>query len=157
MNMDNYPHVTITEDGSSCSTGQYHPRFPRVLYDTVFHLSYNRDVLVYRGRMFTAHGQERCKVSMMIPLSLTEPWGAIIIGVELDETIEQAAHIALITLCESCLNDKAMMPIALFPICKKEDPMWKRRLQAVMDPEGRHFHTGMATMIEYAQYMFNLQ
>jgi hypothetical protein len=49
------------------------------------------------------------------------------------------------------------MPIALFLIRKQEDPMWKQRLQAVTDPEGPHFHTGMAAMIEYAQNMFNLQ
>jgi hypothetical protein len=34
MNMDNYPHVTIAEDGSLCSTGQHRPGFPRMLYAT---------------------------------------------------------------------------------------------------------------------------
>jgi hypothetical protein len=28
MNMDNYPHVTISKDGSICSMGQYRPGFP---------------------------------------------------------------------------------------------------------------------------------
>jgi hypothetical protein len=35
MNMDNYPHVTIAEDGSLCSKGQHRPGFPRVLYDAI--------------------------------------------------------------------------------------------------------------------------
>jgi hypothetical protein len=33
--MDDYPHVTIAKDGSLCSTGQHHPGFLRVLYDTL--------------------------------------------------------------------------------------------------------------------------
>jgi hypothetical protein len=35
--------------------------------------------------------------------------------------------------------------------------MWRQRLQDVTDPEGLHFHAGMAAMTKYAQYMFNLQ
>jgi hypothetical protein len=46
MNMDNYPHITITEDGSLCSTGQHRLGFSRMLYDTLLHLSHNRDVPV---------------------------------------------------------------------------------------------------------------
>jgi hypothetical protein len=53
--MDNYPHVTITEDGSLCSMGQHRLRFPRVLYDALHQLGYNGDVPVYRGRMSMAH------------------------------------------------------------------------------------------------------
>jgi hypothetical protein len=49
------------------------------------------------------------------------------------------------------------MPIALFPICNQEDPMWKQCLEAVSNPEGPHFHTGMAALAGYAQHMFNLQ
>jgi hypothetical protein len=35
MNMENYPHVTIAEDGRLCSTGQHRPGFLRVLYDAL--------------------------------------------------------------------------------------------------------------------------
>jgi hypothetical protein len=153
MNKDNYPHITIFEDGSLCSTGHHCPGFPRVLYDALLHLGYNRDVPVYRCRMSTTHGQDRCEVNVMIPLSPMELWGATVAGVELDETVEQAAHIAL---CESHLNDTVAMLITLFPIRKQEDPMWKQRLQAVTDPEDHHFHTDMAVMTEYTQCMFNL-
>jgi hypothetical protein len=58
---------------------------PRVLCDTLLHLGYNRDVPVYRGLMSRAHGLDRCKVSMMIPLNPVEPWMGTVIGVELDE------------------------------------------------------------------------
>jgi hypothetical protein len=115
MNMHNYPHITITEDGSLCSMGQHRPGFPRVLYDALLHLGYNRDTPVYFGRMSTTHGQDRCEVSVMIPLNPIELWGVTV----------TAAHVALTALCESRLNDTATMPIALFPICKQEEPMWR--------------------------------
>jgi hypothetical protein len=156
MNKDNYPHITIFEDGRLCSTGHHCLGFPRVLYDALLHLSYNGDVPVYRSRMSTTHSQDRCEVSVMITLTPMESWGAIIAGIELDETVEQAAHIALTAQCESRLNDTVAMLIALFPIHKQEDPMWKQRLQAVTDPEGHHFHTDMVAMTVYTQYMFNL-
>jgi hypothetical protein len=42
---------------------------------------------------------------------------ATIIGVELDETVEQTAQVALTSLCETRLTDTAAMPVVLFPIC----------------------------------------
>jgi hypothetical protein len=152
MNMDNYLHITIAEDGSLCSTSQHHPGFPCMLYDALLHLGHNGDVPVYRGRMSKAHGQDRCEVSVTLPLSLTEPWGATVIAVELDEAL-----IALTALCETRLDDTATMLIALFLICEQEEPMWRQRLQDVTAPEGPHFHAGMAAMTKYAQFMFNLQ
>jgi hypothetical protein len=128
MNMDNYPHITITEDGSLCSTGQHRLGFPHMLYDALLHLSHNGDIPVYRGRMSKPHGQDRCEVSVTLPLSSTEPWGTTVVFVELDETVEQAAHIALTALCETRLDDTVMMPIALFPIREQEEPMWRQRL-----------------------------
>jgi hypothetical protein len=88
MNLDNYPHVAITEDGSLCSTGQHHSGFPRVLYNAHLQLGYNGDAPIYSGCMSMAHGQDRCEVSVTIPLNLIEPWMAIIINVEMDETVE---------------------------------------------------------------------
>jgi hypothetical protein len=49
------------------------------------------------------------------------------------------------------------MPIALFPIRNQEDPVWNQRREAVSNPEGPHFHAGMAALAEYTQHMFNLQ
>jgi hypothetical protein len=92
-----------------------------VLYDTLRQLSYNGDAPVYRDRMSMTHGQDKCEVNVVIPLNPTEPWMTTVIGVELDETIEQMAQVALTSLCESCLVDTVMMPIALFPIRNQED------------------------------------
>jgi hypothetical protein len=149
MNMDNYPHVTIAEDGSLFSMGQHRPGFLRVLYDALRQLSYNGDALVYHGRMSMTHGQDKCEVNVMIPLSLTEQWMATVIGVELDETVEQTAQVALTSLCETRLADTAAMPIALFPIRNQEDHVSKQRLEAVSNPEGPHFHVDMAALAGY--------
>jgi hypothetical protein len=137
--------------------GRHHPGFPRVLYDVLCQLGYNGDAPVYHGRMSMAHGHDKCGVNVVIPLNPTEPWMATIIGVELDETVEQMAHIALTSLYESRLTDTAAMPITLFLIRNQEDPMWKQCLEAVSNPEGPHFHAGMAAFARYAQHMFNLQ
>jgi hypothetical protein len=80
-----------------------------------------------------------------------------VIRVELDETVEQTAQVALTSLCESHLADTAAMPIALFPIHNQEDPLWKQRLEAMSNLEGPHFHAGMAALAGYVQHMFNLQ
>ncbi len=156
MNMDNYPHVTIAVDGSLCSTGQHRPGFPRVLYNALRQLSYEGDAPVYRGRMSMGYGQDKCEVNVVIPLNPMEPWMATVIGVELDETVEQTAQVALTSLCETRIADTAVMPIALFPICNQEDPVWKQCLEAVSNPEGPHFHAGMAALAGYAQHLFNL-
>jgi hypothetical protein len=104
-----------------------------------------------------AHGQDKCEVNVVISLNPMEPWMATVIRVELDETVEQTAQVALTSLCETRLADTAVMPIALFPIRNQEDPVWKQRLEVVSNPEGPHFHAGMAALAGYAQHMFNLQ
>jgi hypothetical protein len=108
MNKNDYPHVTITEDGRWHSTSQ------RVLYDTLLLLGYNGDVPVYRACMSMAHSMEQCEVSVTIPLNLIEPWMASVIGVELDDTIEQTSKVTLTSLCRSRLADTIAMPIAHF-------------------------------------------
>jgi hypothetical protein len=104
MNMDNYPHVTIIEDGSLCSMGQHRPELPRVLYDALSQLGYNGGAHVYRDRMSMAHGQDKCEVNVVIPLNPMELWMATVVGVELDETVEQTAQVTLTSLCESRLT-----------------------------------------------------
>jgi hypothetical protein len=107
--------------------------------------------------MSMAHSQDRCEVNVVIPLNPMEPRMATIIGVELDETVEQMTQITLTSLCENHVADTSVMPIALFLIRNQEDPVWKQHLEAVSSPTGPHFHAGMAVLAEYAQHMFNLQ
>jgi hypothetical protein len=56
-------------DGSLCSTGRYRPDFPRVMYDALRLLGYHGDAPVYRGRMSMAHGQDKCEINVVIPLT----------------------------------------------------------------------------------------
>jgi hypothetical protein len=125
MNMNEYPHITISEDGILCSMGQHRLGFPRVLYDTLLQLGYNGDVPVYRSCMSMAHGQDKCEVSVTIPLNPMEPRMSTVIGVKLDETVKQTAQVTLTSLCESRLADTTVMPITLFLIRNQEDSMWK--------------------------------
>jgi hypothetical protein len=120
-----------------------------VLYDALLQLDYNGKIPIYHGHMSMAHGQDKCEVSVVIPLNPTEPWMGTVIGVRLDETVKQMAQVTLTSLCESRLADTAVMPIALFPIRNQEDPMWKQRLEAVSILEGPRFYTGMAVLAEY--------
>jgi hypothetical protein len=96
-----------------------------VLYDTLLHLGYNGDVSVYRAHISMAHSMEHCEVSMTIPLNPVEPWMAIVIGVELDDTIEQMAQVALTNMCGSRLVDTTVMPITLFLVHYQGDPVWQ--------------------------------
>jgi hypothetical protein len=128
-----------------------------VLYDALRQLGYNGDAPVYRNRMSIANGQDKCEVNVVIPLNPTELWMATVIRVELDETVEQTAQVALTSLCETRLADTVVMPIALFSIRNQEDHVWKQRLEAMSNPEGPHFHAGMTALARYAQHMFNLQ
>jgi hypothetical protein len=73
--------------------------------------------------MCMAHGQDKCEVNVMISLSPMEPWMTTVIRVELDETVEQTAQVALTSLCESHLANTAAMTIVLFPIRNQEDPV----------------------------------
>jgi hypothetical protein len=157
MIMNDYPYVTIAEDGRWCSTGQHRPGSLRVLYDALLHLGYNGDVTVYRACMSMAHRMEQCEACVTIPLNLTEPWMAYVIGVELDDTDELTSQVTLTSLCGSCLADTAAMPIALFPVRYHGDPVWQQCLEAISNPEGPHFHAGLAAMADYAQYLFDLQ
>jgi hypothetical protein len=49
------------------------------------------------------------------------------------------------------------MPIVLFPIQNPQNPVRKQLLEAMLDLEGPHFNAGMAVIVMYMQYLFNLQ
>jgi hypothetical protein len=124
MDMSMCPHVSIVEDGMLCSMGQHRLGFPRVLYDALLHLGYNRDIPIYRARVSMAQNMEQCKVSVMIPIQPEEPWSVTVMGVELDNTIDKTAHFALASLCGSCLANTAASLLTLFPFCYQRDPVW---------------------------------
>jgi hypothetical protein len=131
MELNDYPHFDLTEDGTLCSMGQHCPGFPRVLYDALIRLGYDGDAPVYRCRLSTAHGMDQCEVSVTIPFDPTEPWLGSIIGSEPDTGIELMVHIALTFLCEDHLAATAALPITLLLIQDQENPVWQQRLEAM--------------------------
>jgi hypothetical protein len=125
MELNDYPHFDLAEDGRLCSMVQHCPGFPRVLYDALIRLDYDGDAPVYRCRLSTTHGMDRCKDSVTIPLDTMEPWLGSIIGSEPDTGVELMAHIALTSLCEDRLTAITALPIALLPIRNQENPIWQ--------------------------------
>jgi hypothetical protein len=131
MQLNDYPHFDLTEDGRLCST--HYPGFPRVLYDTLICLGYDGDAPVYRCRLSRVHDLDRCEVSVMIPFEATGPWSGSVIGSEPDTGIEMMTHIAFTSLCEDRLTGSSALPIALLPIRDQENPVWQQRFSAVSD------------------------
>jgi hypothetical protein len=150
MEMNDYPHFYLANDGRLCSTCQHCPGFPRVLYDALIRLGYDGDAPVYHCRLSRVHDLDRCEVSVMIPFNPVEPWSGFVIGSEPDTGVEMMAHIALTSLCKDRLTATAALPIALLPICDQENPIWQQRLTTVFDLEGPHFHVGMTSLASYA-------
>jgi hypothetical protein len=101
MELNDYPHFDLAEDGRLCSTGQYCPGFPRLLYNALIRLGFDGDAPVYRCRLSRVHDLNRCEVSVTIPFDPTRPWSGSVIDSEPDTGIEMMAHIALTSLCET--------------------------------------------------------
>jgi hypothetical protein len=125
IELNDYPHFDLAEDGRLCSMGQHCPRFPRVLCDALIRLGYDGDSPVYRCRLSTAHSMDQCEVSVMIPFDPTESWSGSIIDSEPDTGVELMAHIALTLLCEDRLAATAALPITFLLIQNQENPVWK--------------------------------
>jgi hypothetical protein len=150
MELNDYPHFDLVEDGRLCSMGQYYLGFSRVLYDTLVRLGYDGNAPVYRCRLSKADGMDQCKVSVKIPFDPMEPWSGSVIGSEPDTGVELMAHMALTSLCEDRLTTTAALPIALLAIQDHENPIWQQRLEAVSNLKGPHFHVGMTLLARYA-------
>jgi hypothetical protein len=80
-----------------------------------------------------------------------------IMDVDLDDTVDKMTHFALASLCGSRLADTAAMPLVLFPFRYQGDLVCQQHFKAVSDPEDPHYDADMATMVEYAQGLFNMQ
>jgi hypothetical protein len=157
MELNDYPHFYLADDGRLCSTGQHCLWFPRVLYDALIRLGYDGDAPVYRCRLSKVHDLDMCEVSVTIPFDPPKPWSRSVIGSEPDTGVEMMAHIALTSLCEDRITATAALPIALLLIRNQENPVWQQCLEAVSDLKGPHFHAGMTSLARYTQYLFNLQ
>jgi hypothetical protein len=116
MELNDYPHFDLTEDGKLCSMGQHCLRFLRVLYDALICLAYDGDASVYRCQLSTIDDMDQCEVSMMISFDPTKSWLGSVIGSEPDTGVELMAHIALTSFCEDHLAATTALLITLLPI-----------------------------------------
>jgi hypothetical protein len=73
MELNDYPHFFLIEDGRLCSMSQHCLGFPRLLYDALLHLGYHGDAPIYYCRLSKAHGLDRCEISVTILFDPTEP------------------------------------------------------------------------------------
>jgi hypothetical protein len=156
MELNDYPHFNLAEDGRLCSTGQYCPGFSRVLYDALIRLGYDGDAPVYRCRLSRVHDLDRYEVSVTIPFDPAWPRSGSFIDSEPDTGIEMMAHITLTSLCEDRLTTIVTLPITLLLIRDQENHIWQQHLAVVSDLKGPHFHARMTSLARYAQYLFNL-
>jgi hypothetical protein len=128
MELNDYPHFYLTEDGRLCSMGQHCPGFPIVLYDThPSSLQRGRSGLPFLTVM--VHALERWNVSETILFDPVEPWLGSVIGSEPNTIVEMMAHITLTSLCKERLTTTAALPIALLLIRNQENPVWQQRLR----------------------------
>jgi hypothetical protein len=127
MNMDDYPHCTLIEDGFLWTTGQHRPGFPRYLLSALIRLGYDGPIPSYCCRPFRAHSLNVCEVRVEIPFDPMALWKGVIISNEVDDAIEKIAHMALTSLCECSLTATVDTPLALFLIFNQEEPERQQR------------------------------
>jgi NADPH-dependent ferric siderophore reductase len=117
--MDDYPYTTLGADGWFRCDGLHRPVFPTLLRDVLHRFGYTR-FPVYCGRPYRQFRMGRCKVHVDVlahPTDLTmAAWFTTARGDDLDDTLERAAHQALMELCERHLPALGDTTIALLPI-----------------------------------------
>jgi hypothetical protein len=135
--MDDYPYATFGADGWLCCDGLHRPGFPTLLQDVLHHFGYTG--LFYHGRPYHQFGLGRYKVHVDIPAHPTDPtmmaWFIMARDDDLDDTLERAAHHALMEFCEHHLPVLSDTAIALLPIRNEGNTVWSERVAAIGDPE----------------------
>jgi hypothetical protein len=143
--MDDYPYVTLRDDGWFCCDGLHRPSFPTLLWDMMHRFGY-MGTPTYRGHPYRQFGLGCYKVHVDISAHPTDPtmmtWFTTARGDDLEDTLERAAHQAPTELCERqllVLDDTAM---ALLPVRNQGNAVWSGCVAAVGDPELLTHHAG---------------
>jgi hypothetical protein len=74
-------------------------------------------------------------------------------GDDLDDTLEKAAHLALMQFYEHHLTDTV---VALFPIRDVGDPTWSECFSVACDTACQTYHEGWAFMVRYTRLVSSL-
>jgi hypothetical protein len=157
--MDNYPYVTLRVDRWLRCDGLYCPDFPMLLWNVLHCFDYT-GTPAYRGHPYREFGCARYEVHVEI---LTHPfnpsmtaWFTTTEVDDLDDTLERAAHQALVKFCEQHLPDLDGTAIALFPVRNEGNTVWSEHLASIGDPERETYHAGWAFTVRYAEYVSSL-
>jgi hypothetical protein len=157
--MDDYPYTTLGVDRWFRCDGLHRPGFPTLLQGVLHRFGY-MGTPAYHGRPYHEFRCGRCEVHLDIPARPSDPcmtaWFTTATGDDLDDTLERAAHQALIELCEHHLSGLIDTVVALFPIHNGGNTAWSERLAAVGDPEHPTYHTGWAFTARYAQHVSSM-
>jgi NADPH-dependent ferric siderophore reductase len=101
--MDDYPYATLNADRWFCCDGLHCPGFPTLLRDVLHYFGYT-GTPTYRAHPYRQFRRGRCRVHVDIlahPSDLTmTAWFTMARGNDLDDTLERAAHRALMEFCE---------------------------------------------------------
>jgi hypothetical protein len=112
------------------------------------------------GRPYRQLGLGRCKVHVDISAHPTDPtmmaWFTTTRGDDLDDTLERAAHQALMEFCEHHLPVLSDTAIALLPVQNEGNAVWSERVTAISDPEFLTHHAGWELTARYAQHVSSL-
>jgi hypothetical protein len=157
--MDDYPYATLRADGWFRCDGLHRPRFPTLLQDVLHRFGYT-GFPAYRGRPYRQFGLGRCKVHVDILAHPTDPtmtgWFTTARLDDLDDTLERAAHQALMEFCERHLPVLGDTTIALLPGWNEGNAVWCESVAAISDPESPNHHAGWALTACYAQHVSSL-
>jgi hypothetical protein len=95
-----------------------------------------------------------------IPAHPTDPtmtaWFTTAQGDDLDDTLERAAHQALMEFYERHLPVLSDTAVALLPVRNEGNAVWSERVTAIGDPEFSTQNAGWALTARYAQHMSSL-
>jgi hypothetical protein len=95
-----------------------------------------------------------------IPAHPTDPtmtaWFTTAQGDDLDDTLERAAHQALMEFYECHLPVLSDTALALLPVQNEGNAVWSERVAAIGDPEFLTHHAGWALTARYAQHVSSL-
>jgi hypothetical protein len=158
--MGDYSYCSF-EDDRLCTWGLQRHGLPMLLWDTLVQTGYGDTSPEYYGRLFEEYGLRRCEVYVDIPSHPVFPdripWSTWAIGANMSDTMEKAAHMALIAMCSQNLGATAGTSISLYPIKDRSDPEWRAHMNEVVIFHRVHHHSGWVYMSHYAQHLFQMQ
>jgi DNA-binding transcriptional MerR regulator len=157
--MDDYPYATLGSDGWFRCDGLHRPGFPTLLWAVLHRFGYI-GLPAYRGHPYYQFRLGSYKAHVDILAHPTDPtmmaWFTTAQGDDLDDTLERAAHQALVEFYERHLPVLGDTAIALLPVQNEGNAVWCERVTAIGDPEFLTHHAGWALTVRYAQHVSSL-